>query len=63
LKYTPGDHPDYQQLILAKQRLDDVAGYVNEGKRFSEALQKVMDIQRNVDGCEVVYRSLGGNHR
>lgn len=54
LKYTPSDHPDYKQLLLAQQKLDEVATYVNEGKRYSEGLSKVIEIQQHVMGCETL---------
>ena len=45
MKHTCESDPDYQTLIEAKQKIDEVAEYINEGKRNAEAQQKCLDIQ------------------
>lgn len=53
LKYTPEDHPDYNLLIDAKSKIEDVVLYINEGRRAFEEQQKIMEIQNKIDGLTV----------
>jgi hypothetical protein len=50
LKHTPEDHPDFLSLDLAKRKIDEVTESINEGKRYFEQLQKMMEIQELVEG-------------
>jgi len=53
MKHTPEDHPDYTSLELAKRKIDEVTEQINEGKRYYEQLQKMMEIQNLVEGSTV----------
>jgi len=54
VKVTPEDHPDYKDLMHAQNQIEKVVSYINEGKRLTEVLQKVVSIQNNVDGIEII---------
>jgi hypothetical protein len=48
IKNTEEDHPDHQNLINAFEKINTVVDYVNDRKRLAENLQRIMDIQTNV---------------
>jgi len=54
IKVTPEDHPDYKDLLHAQNQIEKVVSYINEGKRLTEVLQKVVSIQNNVDGIDLI---------
>jgi hypothetical protein len=53
LKNTHDVHPDYAKLTVATKKVQDIAGHVNEAKRREENMLKILEIQKNVAGCEV----------
>eukprot|EP01096_Ripella_sp_DP13-Kostka_P000665 TRINITY_DN10745_c1_g1_i2.p1 TRINITY_DN10745_c1_g1~~TRINITY_DN10745_c1_g1_i2.p1 ORF type:complete len:780 (+),score=342.50 TRINITY_DN10745_c1_g1_i2:161-2500(+) len=50
IKDTPEDHPDYNALNLAFEKIEKVVEYVNERKRQAETLQKTFQIQDQIEG-------------
>ena len=60
MKHTCESDPDYQTLIEAKQKIDEVAEYINEGKRNAEAQQKCLDIQILFDPPMVLFQIVRG---
>eukprot|EP00007_Cunea_sp_BSH-02190019_P006443 CAMPEP_0174238538 /NCGR_PEP_ID=MMETSP0417-20130205/11572_1 /TAXON_ID=242541 /ORGANISM="Mayorella sp, Strain BSH-02190019" /LENGTH=725 /DNA_ID=CAMNT_0015317381 /DNA_START=421 /DNA_END=2594 /DNA_ORIENTATION=- len=53
LKNTAEDHPDFDNLQKAMNKIQEVVDYVNERKRLSENLMKIYEVQRLIDGNEV----------
>ncbi|TPX33329.1 hypothetical protein SmJEL517_g03690 [Synchytrium microbalum] len=49
LHYTPKNHPDHQNVILAMNLSEKIAGRVNEAAREKEALAHVIQIAKLVD--------------
>jgi hypothetical protein len=49
LKHTDEDHPDYENLRKAQVKIEAVVEYVNERKRLAENLQKILDVQKQID--------------
>jgi len=49
LKHTAPDHPDYENLKNAQVKIEAVVEYVNERKRLAENLQKILDVQEQID--------------
>eukprot|EP00007_Cunea_sp_BSH-02190019_P004479 CAMPEP_0174238998 /NCGR_PEP_ID=MMETSP0417-20130205/13156_1 /TAXON_ID=242541 /ORGANISM="Mayorella sp, Strain BSH-02190019" /LENGTH=564 /DNA_ID=CAMNT_0015317893 /DNA_START=138 /DNA_END=1829 /DNA_ORIENTATION=+ len=45
LKYTDESNPDYDTIQEAKQKIDEVVDYVNEGKRVAERQNRIVEIQ------------------
>ena len=58
VKNTPVDHPDYALLTKAKDKIADVASFVNEQKRVVENLAKVGEIIASITGMDVKVYSL-----
>ncbi len=50
LSQSPLDHPDYDSIKLAKEKIDEVVDQVNEGKRTAERQMKIIEIQDQMDG-------------
>jgi len=48
LKNTPSQHPDYENISLCLKRVEEVAEYVNERKRASENMHKMLDISEHL---------------
>jgi len=51
IKYTSEDHPDYADLLKAREKIDEIVDYINEGKRSAEGMQKMLDIQNCIESC------------
>lgn len=49
LKHTDEEHPDYENLRKAQVKIEAVVEYVNERKRLAENLQKILDVQKQID--------------
>ncbi|KAJ5076869.1 faciogenital dysplasia protein [Anaeramoeba ignava] len=54
IKNTSKEHPDYQNLIQAQDKIEEVASYLNEKKREAENINQVLEIQKRVHGLEVI---------
>jgi len=50
LKYTPKASEDYENLDLARTKIEEVVSIINEGKRKSEEQRKIMSIFDSIDG-------------
>lgn len=52
LKNTLTDHEDYDNLVNALAKITEVVDYVNEKKRLAENLQKIIDVQSQIESNE-----------
>lgn len=52
LENTLPDHPDYENLKTAIEKIDQVNSFVNEKKRESEGARRLMEIQASIVGAE-----------
>lgn len=52
LKVTPEDHEDHDNLVAALGKIEEVVTYVNERKRLAENLQKILDVQKQIESTE-----------
>lgn len=50
---TDADHPDYIHLEQGLNKIETVVEYVNERKRTAENLQKIVDVQEQIESTEV----------
>ncbi len=50
VKFTPEYNPDRKNLIMALEKMKQIATYVNETKRKYEKLEKVVLIQNAILG-------------
>lgn len=50
VKYTWPNHPDYEDLLAAMDKIKEIAHYVNEKAREAENLTKIYTIQSNITG-------------
>eukprot|EP01095_Lingulamoeba_sp_RSL-Kostka_P017771 TRINITY_DN9454_c0_g1_i1.p1 TRINITY_DN9454_c0_g1~~TRINITY_DN9454_c0_g1_i1.p1 ORF type:complete len:392 (-),score=100.20 TRINITY_DN9454_c0_g1_i1:256-1431(-) len=48
VKYTPSNHVDYQDLCLAKLKIDEVVNSINEDKKKHENHLKLVDISNSL---------------
>lgn len=53
LKYTPADHPDFNNVQAAVEEMKKIAKLVNERKRKMESIEKLAGWQMLVDDWEV----------
>lgn len=54
LKHTPTNEVDAIELLsTTKQKIEEVVVYVNEGKRITENLYKIVEIQNSIKGSKV----------
>jgi hypothetical protein len=51
--HTDSTHPDYNQLISAKQKMKIVGEFVNEQQKQYEALHKVVEISHKFNDLPV----------
>jgi len=51
LKYTPGAHADYQNLVLTIEKLRDVARKLNEERGKTEKHLSLFSIVNSIDNC------------
>ena len=56
LKHTWKDHPDFDALDGAVEKLANIAMYLNERKREAEALQRTFHVQEILDSANVNVR-------
>jgi len=47
MEHTPSDHPDYPNLKTGFEECSKVVSIINEQKRQSENLQKLLEIQQS----------------
>eukprot|EP01090_Pellita_catalonica_P021835 TRINITY_DN827_c0_g1_i3.p2 TRINITY_DN827_c0_g1~~TRINITY_DN827_c0_g1_i3.p2 ORF type:complete len:424 (-),score=94.27 TRINITY_DN827_c0_g1_i3:2221-3492(-) len=50
IKHTPKDHPDYEKLLQAYDKMEQSVSSINERKKELENLQKMFEIQAKVSG-------------
>jgi hypothetical protein len=50
LKYTPPDHRDHGKLTQALATMKELNDFVNNNKRDSENIQKILAIQHSIYG-------------
>ena len=50
LKRTPPEHPDYNNLQIAQEKLKSTATYVNSRAKQAEDLTKIYSIQNSISG-------------
>lgn len=60
-KHTWSDHRDYKAVVEAWTQVQEVANYVNQKKKESEDLSKVLEIESKIEG--VLKRELVEAHR
>ena len=53
LKSTEESHPDHENLVKSLQKIEEVVAYVNDRKRLAENLQKILDVQKQIESTEV----------
>ncbi len=49
-KHTWPDHPDYAAISIAWTRMQEVTTYVNEKKKESENITRVLEIRSKIEG-------------
>lgn len=54
IKYTPEEHPDYGQLQAAFEKINAVVANINEGQREAEGLQRILELQKLIDGIDTL---------
>eukprot|EP01087_Luapelamoeba_hula_P006892 TRINITY_DN1699_c0_g1_i2.p1 TRINITY_DN1699_c0_g1~~TRINITY_DN1699_c0_g1_i2.p1 ORF type:complete len:913 (+),score=168.52 TRINITY_DN1699_c0_g1_i2:275-3013(+) len=54
MRNTQDTHPDYELLLGAQKKIDEVVDYINERKRNAEGNQIVFDIQIQTEGSHLV---------
>uniref|UniRef100_A0A7S4M713 DH domain-containing protein n=1 Tax=Vannella robusta TaxID=1487602 RepID=A0A7S4M713_9EUKA len=52
IRYTPEDHPDWEPLQSAFSKINSVVADINEAQRQAEGLQRILDLQKMIDGVE-----------
>jgi len=53
LKHTPNDHVDFDSLQKCYAKTEEVAEYVNEKKRETDSLAKMLEIQDAITDTKV----------
>lgn len=53
IRYTPENHPDWDPLQSAFEKINKVVSEINEAQRQSEGLQRILELQKMIDGVEV----------
>ena len=53
IKYTPETHPDWEALQSAFSKINSVVADINEAQRQAEGLQRILDLQKMIDGVDV----------
>jgi hypothetical protein len=49
MKHTPSDHPEHDDLLKTKEKLEEVVLSINEAKRLSENYEKIWSIQNSLN--------------
>lgn len=57
LKYTWEEHPDFPYLKKALVRIQEVAEFVNEQKRYRENLTKILEVYNSLTGIKTEIKS------
>jgi len=52
IKYTPETHPDWEALQSAFSKINSVVADINEAQRQAEGLQRILDLQKMIDGID-----------
>jgi len=52
IKFTPEEHPDHEHLTKAFEKINEVVANINEGQREAEGLQRIIDLQKLIDGID-----------
>jgi hypothetical protein len=52
VKNTPEGHPDHATLPTACEKIENMVTFLNEKKRDKEALQRVVDVCRDMEGLD-----------
>jgi len=52
IRYTPEDHPDFEPLNAAMSKINEVVGKINEGQRMLEGLQRIVELQSQIEGVQ-----------
>ena len=55
MKNTPTNFKDYGNLVFALEKVKGVAEYINEEKRISENIQKLLQIQASISSNVVSF--------
>jgi len=53
VRHTWTDHQDYENLTKARDRMEEVASYLNSKKRDFENIQKLLTVQTSITGCDI----------
>jgi hypothetical protein len=63
LRFTPQEHPDFEGLTKSFNKINEVVLVVNEGQRAQENKNKILDIQKRLDGVENFGQLVGPSRR
>lgn len=58
MKNTPPTFKDYGNLVSALEKVKGVAEYINEEKRISENIQKLLQIQASISSNVVGFKKI-----
>ncbi len=50
IKHTPMDHPDYNNLKQASVSISEVTVFINEAISATENLNKIIEIEKSIEG-------------
>lgn len=53
IEYTPPDHVDYDNLVSAYEKMQEVVGEINEAKRKYENQQRLLELAHNISGPHI----------
>ena len=53
LKYTPEEHQDYQDLVIAMDKMNGLLAIVNQSSRESRNLEMIMQVEASLTGANV----------
>ena len=48
------DHPDWDSLQSALKKINTVVATINEAQREAEGLQRILNLQKIIEGVEVI---------
>jgi len=54
MKYIPATHPDYDELVETKSKIDALTSDINEGKRRYEQEARLKELQESINGLPLV---------
>lgn len=55
LKYIPTENTEaYESIIKAQKKIEGVVDFVNDRKRKAETLQRMSEIEHNIEGLKIV---------